>query len=207
MESRKSIIDAAREGDIETLNKLLQENPFLLDDIAFGSAPESVLHVATKAGHVNFVHELMKHNNMLGRELNKGGYRPLDIAAIMGNVAIVKELLRLDPEICLLKGKDGRTALHHAASKGKVEVIDELVSTYPDCLKDVTFHHETALHLALKSYQFGAFRVLVKYLESHKLQSIINWRDYNGNTVLHLAALKKQHEVFIELVKFPFIFN
>ncbi|KAL3537093.1 hypothetical protein ACH5RR_000459 [Cinchona calisaya] len=195
MESKKSIHDAAREGDILVLNKLLQENPSLLDDIAFGSSPAvSAIHVATKAGQLNFVHELMKHNNKLARELDKDGFRPLDIAAIMGNVAMMKELSRLDPGICLLQGKDRRTALHYAASKGKVELIDELVSTCPDCLKDVTFRQETALHLAIKDYQFDAFKVLIKWLEIHKLQSIIDWRDYDGNTVLHLAALKKQHE-------------
>nr|XP_027108952.1 ankyrin repeat-containing protein BDA1-like [Coffea arabica] len=194
MESKKSVIDAAREGDTEILNKLLQENPSLLDDVAFGNPPESVLHVAIKGGHVRFVIELMKHNKKLAREFDRGGFRPLDVAAIMGNVKMVKQILRLDPGLCLLKGKGQRTALHYAASKGKVEVIDELLSSCPDCLKDVTFSQETALHLALKCYQFEAFKVLVKYLEIHMLHWIINWRDFNGNTVLHLAASTKQHE-------------
>ncbi|XP_027102830.1 uncharacterized protein [Coffea arabica] len=194
MESTKLVIEASREGDTEILNKLLQENPSLLDDVAFGNPPESVLHVAIKGGHVRFVIELMKHNKKLAREFDRGGFRPLDIAAIMGNVEMVKQILRLDPGLCLLKGKGQRTALHYAASKGNVEVIDELLSTCPDCLKDVTFSQETALHLALKCYQFEAFKVLVKWLEINKLQSIINWPDFNGNTVLHIAASTKQHE-------------
>ncbi|CDP09408.1 unnamed protein product [Coffea canephora] len=191
MESTKLVIEASREGDTEILNKLLQENPSLLDDVAFGNPPESVLHVAIKGGHVRFVIELMKNNKKLAREFDRGGFRPLDIAAIMGNVEMVKQILRLDPGLCLLKGKGQRTALHYAASKGNVEVIDELLSTCPDCLKDVTFSQETALHLALKCYQFEAFKVLVKWLEINKLQSIINWPDFNGNTSIELLLICK----------------
>lgn len=199
MEKKRSLIDAAREGDTDMLNKMLQENPSLLDDVSYRSNSESALCVAIKAGHVRFAVELMKHNKNLGREFGGGGFRPLDVAASMGNVEMVKQLLKLDPGLCLLKGNCQRTALHCAASKGKVEVIDVLVNSCPECLQGVTFRQETALHLALKNYQFEAFKVLIKYLEIHKLQWIINWPDFKGNTVLHLAASTKQHEC-IELL-------
>ena len=79
--------------------------------------------------------------------------------------------------------------------KGRIEVIDELLSTCPELIKDVTIHGETALHLALESSQFDAFQVLVKWLERLHMETIINWVDFNGNTVLILAAFRKQVDV------------
>ncbi|CAI9786895.1 unnamed protein product [Fraxinus pennsylvanica] len=192
MDSKK-LFDAARAGNVEVLVKFLDENPSILDDLRLISPSESLLHVATKARRLNFVHEVLKLDPEIAGELNNDGFRPLDIAVIMGALSIVKELLRANGELCRLQGKYRRTALHYASMKGRVDIIDELLSTCPDSIQDITYHRETSLHLSVKNYQFDAFRILIKWLERLGMQPVVNLADCDENTVLHIAVLTKQH--------------
>lgn len=198
MESR--LFEAALRDDVEALHKLIQENPLILSDYALISPHENPLHVATKAGQLEFVREIIKLKPENVTELNNEGFRPLDIASAFGHVEIVKELITSSyttTTICRLKGKEGRTCIHYAAMNGKLEVIDELLSFSKESVEDLTALGETALHLALKYYKFEAFKNLVEWLAKIGLEEIINWGDNDGNTVLHLAAARKQHEVII----------
>ncbi|KAL0425437.1 UNVERIFIED_CONTAM: hypothetical protein Sradi_1078500 [Sesamum radiatum] len=185
--------EAARNGNLNVLENLLRDNPSVLADFRLTSLAESLLHVATKSGQLSFVHELMKIDPGIAAELNKDGFRALDIAVIMDNLEMVKEILSFDQGLCMLKGKDQRTALHYAAIKGRTEIIDELLQSCPDSIQEVTVHGETALHLAVKTYQFDAFSVLVKWLERLSNVLIVNMGDRAGNTLLHLAVSTKQY--------------
>ncbi|KAL2478035.1 Ankyrin repeat family protein [Forsythia ovata] len=189
----KKLLDAARAGNLEVLENFLEENPSILVDLRLISPTESLLHVATKAGKLDFVLELLKLDPEIAGELNKDGFRPLEIAVIMGNLSIVKELLRANHELCQLKGKYQRTALHYAAMKGRVDIIDELLSTCPYSIQDITDHGETSLHLSVKNYQFDACSMLIKWLEKLGMESLVNLGDCDGNTVMHIAVLTKQH--------------
>ncbi|PON99759.1 Transmembrane protein [Trema orientale] len=200
MENR--LFEAALTGNVETLHKLREENPLILSDYSLISPHENPLHVATKAGKLGFVKEMIRLKPESVMELNKEGFRPLDIASALGHVEIVKEIIASTScttttsgnDICRLKGKDGRTAMHYAVIHGKIEVIDELVSFSVECVKDLTVLGETTLHLAVKYYRFEALRSLVESLEKLGLEELVNWGDKDGNTVLHLAVSRKQHE-------------
>ncbi|KAK4410908.1 Ankyrin repeat-containing protein BDA1 [Sesamum angolense] len=185
--------EAARDGKLDVLENLLRENPSVLADFRLASLAESLLHVATKSGQLSFVHELMKIDPGIATELNKDGYRALDIAVILGNLEMVNEILSSDKGLCLLKGKDQRTALHYAAIKGRTEIIDKLLHSCSDSIEEVTVHGENALHLAVKSYQFDAFSALVKWLQTLSKVQVVNRGDGDGNTVLHLAVSTKQY--------------
>ena len=66
-----------------------------------------------------------------------------------------------------------------------------------DCIKDVTALGETALHLSVKFYKFEAFTKLINLLEILGLEELVSSGDKDGNTVLHLAVSRKQHEVYL----------
>jgi ankyrin repeat protein len=73
------------------------------------------------------------------------------------------------------------------------------LSVCPDAIEDVTNQNETALHIALKYDKLDAFKLLVGWLGQNKTKNariwertILNWKDEEGNTVLHIAVSSKK---------------
>lgn len=188
------LFEAARTGNTEHLHNLLKDYPLLLDNIALGGG-ENPLHIACIVGHIDFARELIRLKREFAAELNQDGLSPLHIASANGNMDIVKLLLTLDNNLCLLKGKEQRVPLHYAAIKGRLQVITELIRASPDCVTDFTARNETALHLAVTNYQFEAFRVLMEHIKKLKKEDVLNKKDDQGNTILHVAVSRRQYEV------------
>uniref|UniRef100_A0A7N0TFH9 PGG domain-containing protein n=1 Tax=Kalanchoe fedtschenkoi TaxID=63787 RepID=A0A7N0TFH9_KALFE len=196
-----TLFRAARTGNIAELHKLMHQNPLILHTAALTSATNP-LHVASLSGHVDFVRELILLHPEFVRELNQEGLSPLHLASAGGHLAVVKELLKVDGSLCRLKGRDNKTPLHAAAIKGRVGVINEMRSCCETCVEDVTLQGESALHLAVKHWQVEAFEALLRWVGESKLDQVVNMRDEQGNTVLHLATYKKNRQV-IEMLLVP----
>ncbi|KAF5952750.1 hypothetical protein HYC85_010694 [Camellia sinensis] len=106
-----------------------------------------------------------------------------------GHVDIVKELLKADHKLCLVKGRERRIPFHYVAIKGRVDVTRELILTSAGSVVD------TVLHLATKNNQFEAFKDLVEHLKKFNKEDVLNRKDDQGNTCLHLVVSKKQYEL------------
>ncbi|XP_050387486.1 ankyrin repeat-containing protein BDA1-like [Argentina anserina] len=188
------LIEASQSGNVQLLHQLLAENPVILHNIALAS-DENPLHIACLAGHVEFVKEILRLKPGFAKDINQDRFSPMHIASANGYLEIVKELLQIDPRLSQLKGKDQWTALHYAASKGRIDIIKEMVSACSECIEDVTEQGETAFHLAVKNNQFEALEAIVALIRERNKLDILNMKDNNGNSVLHLATWKKQHQV------------
>ncbi|XVF73547.1 hypothetical protein PTKIN_Ptkin12aG0210700 [Pterospermum kingtungense] len=187
------LFEAARSGDISAFHSLLEEDPFLLDRVALNSV-DNPLHISALTGQTEITKEIVSRKPAFARELNGDGFSPMHVASANGHVEIVRELMRVGYDICLLKGKDGKVPLHCAALKGRVDVAKELIWACPESLKEVAACGETALHLAVKSNQIEAARVLVEELRRLEMMEILNWKNMDGNTILHQATFNRQHE-------------
>lgn len=188
------LFKAARDGNIEALLKLLESDPLLLEGVATANNP---LHVAAMLGHLDFAKELLKHKSDVGeyaKELNQHGYSPMHLAAANGHLQVVEMLLGISRELCCVKGRDGVTPLHCASIKGRRQIISLLLSACPPCVEEVNAWNETALHVAVKNNQFESLRTLVEGLKQCNNLVILNSRDVEGNTVLHLSAATKNHQ-------------
>ncbi|KAI5647532.1 hypothetical protein M9H77_33537 [Catharanthus roseus] len=176
----------------------MKENPLLLRSAALvgGDTP---LHIACIGNHVDFVKELINSSPELSEELNRDGLSPLHIASANGDVEIIRALLQVNSNLCTFKGKDRRIPLHYAAIKGRVHAIRELLSCCADSIMGLTARGETSLHLALKNNQFLAFKFLVEYLNQNQREDILNNKDNQGNTILHLAIV----ELVLDNTYFP----
>ncbi|KAF5935782.1 hypothetical protein HYC85_026911 [Camellia sinensis] len=95
---------------------------------------------------------------------------PIHLASMVGQAEIVQELITIDPKLRLLKGREKTTPLHCAAMAGHTDVINLLLDGCPQSLVELTIWNETALHLAVKSNQLEAFKLLFEWLQ--KLQDI-----------------------------------
>jgi ankyrin repeat protein len=146
-------------------------------------------------GHVDFVKEIIRLKPVLTREVNQEGFSPMHIAADNGHVEIVKDLIKVDVKLGRLEGRQKMTPFHHAAIRGRAEVISLMLSGCPDCIEDETERRESALHLAVRNNRFEAIKKLVDWIREMNKEYLLNMKDEQGNTVLHLASWKKQCRV------------
>ncbi|KAF3441892.1 hypothetical protein FNV43_RR15807 [Rhamnella rubrinervis] len=191
------LFEACRKGDTATLLKLIEEDPLILEDSIGHASKETPLHLASLLGHTDFVRLILNQKPEFAKVVNRKGYSPMHLACANGHVELVEHLLKIDldtgHELCRRRDNKGRTPLHLATIKGRVLVAGELLMACPESVMEVTEQKETILHLTVKNENgFKALRILVEKLNSKEL---LNWKDEEGNTILHLAAARKQHKV------------
>jgi ankyrin repeat protein len=51
------------------------------------------------------------------------------------------------------------------------------------------------VHISVKNHQCFAFKVLLGWIKRANRKEILDWKDEDGNTVFHIAALINQTEV------------
>ena len=187
------------EGNIATLKELLLEDPLLLDRTIVSCVSETPLHISSMLGNLGFVKELLSLKPELASEFDSHGSSPLHLASAKGYLEIVKELLLVDPELCIVRNQDGGTPLHVATIKGRVKVVSELVRVNAESTRVLTDRAETVLHLCVGHNRLEGLKVLVEAIG--KDDELVNWKDCDGNNILHIAVSKKQIEVcFLYLI-------
>lgn len=128
-------------------------------------------------------------------DLDKDGFSPLHAAAAAGQVEAVRAILGIDTKLSRLKGRDGNTPLHVATMRGKIDVIREIISSCVDCVEDETVQGQTALHLAVLHQEIGAVIAIVELITETNRIEVLNKKDEQGNTALHLATWRKNRQV------------
>uniref|UniRef100_A0A6N2ML49 PGG domain-containing protein n=1 Tax=Salix viminalis TaxID=40686 RepID=A0A6N2ML49_SALVM len=191
------LFEAARAGNSDHLQQLLTENPFILSNTQLSA--ENPLNIAAAMGHVDFVKEILRLKPVFAGEVNQEGFSPMHIAAENGQVEIVKELMKVDVKLCRLEGRQKMTPFHHAAIGGRAEVIGVMLSGCPDCIDDET--EENALHLAVRNNRFEAVKKMVGWIREMNKEYLLNMKDEQGNTVLHLASWKKQRRLPMKVIE------
>ncbi|KAL9175805.1 hypothetical protein ABFS82_02G136100 [Erythranthe guttata] len=193
---------AAMEGNTETLIKLIQTDPLILERTPITPHLETPLHVATMLGHESFAVELLNRKPGLAGQLDRQSSSPLHLAAAGGHVAIAKRLLMVDPDACYALDRDGRNPIHIAAAMGRVDVLREMVRVRPESARERVKRGGrscgTVLHLCVEYGRFEALKIVLEDLSFDK--DLVNGVDQNGNTVLHLAVADKQVEVLLLLL-------
>ena len=197
----KRLRAAAQAGDTNELYNCIGEGADVLrlfDEADFVDTP---LHVAAASGHADFAIAIMYLKPSLARKLNQYVFSPIHLALQNGHTATVLRLLDVDKDLVRVKGKQGYTAFHIAVEKGILELFAEFLKDCPACIEDVTIRNETALHIAAQNHRYEALEILVRWLERTHLygkvsrKHLLNSKDTDGNTVLHIAASHAQPKV------------
>jgi len=126
----------------------------------------------------------LETHKILIESYDEEGRTPLSYAALKGYLEGVRYLLKKFPSSAYRcdKDKEGSFPIHKAASGGHVKVIKELHST-----KHLRNRKgQSILHVACRNGKSEAVSYLLKTPE---LESLINLKDEDGNTPLHLATL------------------
>lgn len=195
-----SLFDAAVEGNTQSLLSLHRQDPNILARGAPTSA-DTPLHIAAMRGHLGFVKDLIRYKGDTStnyvQELNQHGFSAVHMASASGHEEIVVELLKVSSQFVNLEGKDGMTPLHCACVKGRAAIVShflEACDNLEDAVSRTTVRRENALHLAVKNNQFGALQILVEKIKQENLSELLNSKDEEGNTILHLAAARTNRQ-------------
>ena len=150
------IYAAIEEGDLQTVKRLVKEDPNLLD--ADGLARPTPLAAASEKGHMHIVRFLISE----GADVEKGLSPPLAKAAEKGHVEIGRILLENGADIERRHGRSIWTALHTASFWGNARFVRMLLEHGADIdARDGA--HVTPLILAAKEGHAEVVRVLLEH--------------------------------------------
>lgn len=127
LEFERGIWQAAIDGDIDKIKKLLNKN---VNVNVTDSAGYTALHYAARNGHCDTVEFLIQQGACVNCQTKSGKDTPLHRAAYIGNKKIVELLLKNSAD-AMLQNTDGQTCLHKAAQKGHQVIVEILMCTYP----------------------------------------------------------------------------
>lgn len=187
---------AAIKGDVISLLSLIQEDALILHrNNTTEMFLENPLHISAMLGYEQFAVELLKLSPHLVQERDSQGASPLHLASAKGNLPIVKACLQVSQDVCFLRNMDGKNPVHVAAMMGRVNVLGEFLRVKPEAGRVILEREkQTILHLCVKYGQLQALKFLVG---SGIFEDMVNSKDKNGNTILHVAVADKQVEVCI----------
>ncbi|GER29549.1 ankyrin repeat-containing protein [Striga asiatica] len=168
------------------------------------------LHAAARGGNLRLLKELLSDcsDDVLAYRDNQGA-TVLHAAAARGQVEVVKDLTSSSPDIIKSTDNQGNTALHVAAHRGHLPVVQALILSSPSSINATNNAGQTFLHTVVSGFQTPGFRRvdrqinLLKHLLGSQLfdiGQIINARDGNGRTALHLAITGNIHSDLVELL-------
>ncbi|KAK7835448.1 ankyrin repeat-containing protein bda1 [Quercus suber] len=213
---------AAESGDINALHQLIGEDVNLLDHIDHVQCVQTPLHIATSAGHIQFSTEMMGLKPSFAWKLNPNGFSPIHLALKNGHIELVRQLLEIDRNLAHVKGNECINPLHYVVETGDrhIDLLENFLLVCPDSITDVTVRDETALHIALKNDQLEAFKFLVGWLgrnfcknsssifkhSSSNVKAVLDQKDDEGNTVLHITVSKNQTQVVSHILTWGFRF-
>ncbi|KAM7525479.1 hypothetical protein LguiA_015381 [Lonicera macranthoides] len=191
---------AAENGNIDALYNVIKQNRIILDQIDEIPFEQTPLHTAAARRQTHFAIEIMSLKPSLAKKLNPDGLSPLHLAIQPDHIETALKLVKLDPTLVRVKGKGRITPLHSVVQIQNSELLAEFLIACPHCIEDLTITDESAVHIAVKRDWVEGFKVLFGWICRVEKTHVLNYKDDDGNTVLHLAALNNQPQVMELLI-------
>ncbi|XP_069598032.1 espin-like [Ranitomeya imitator] len=188
------VLQAARQGDLETLRTLHAEGQ-LLPDLK-DPMEASIVHHAARGGKVGCLRYLVDEAQLEGNSRARNGATPAHDAAATGNLSCLQWLLTQGG--CDFEDKDnsGATILHLAARFGHHEIIGWLLRFGTNDAMVATDTGALPVHYAAAKGDLPTLQHLIEYCPD-----AINSQTRNGATPLYLACQEGHLEVIQYLVK------
>jgi ankyrin repeat protein len=184
------IADAAMQGDVATVRKLIAEGVNV--NAAQGDGM-TALHWAAERGDSAMASLLLRAHANVKAVTRIGNYTPLHIAGKSGSGAVVRALLKAgsDPNVATTSGA---TALHFAAASGNVEAVNALLDKKADLNARESEWGQTPLIFAAAEDRADVIRTLLKRGADASIRTTaVNLTDQAAQ---EQAATRRRNEVF-----------
>ncbi|KAJ4806961.1 Ankyrin repeat protein family-like protein [Rhynchospora pubera] len=200
--------NAAKVGNEEIIRNIIRLSPSVVKD-ALGETIENgdtALHVAAKHNNESVVSELLRLDPQAASKKNKQGFSPLYIAIVEDHTWSVKAMLQVDTTLACTQFLDATFPVHVAARRGNVKLVKHFLQEYPEYAKLLDSCGRNLFHMAAEQNHSKVFTELFALTKddssqiNQMVQSMINARDYEGNTPLHLAAMKGHKSVMTAIL-------
>ncbi|KAJ3705212.1 hypothetical protein LUZ61_008917 [Rhynchospora tenuis] len=192
---------ATMTNDLEIVQIHTREDPSMVS--CTGPKGQTALHAAVLE-HTGITHELLAWNKTLATAADDTGSTPLHYAASVGNLATVKLLLQNENPAAFMEDKDGLFPIHIAAKCGRALVIKEMIEKCPDSDELLDKEGRNFLHLAIVS---GKGNIIGHICQNNTFLRMLNARDYQGNTPLHLAAERGEYRFVRYLISMKTVYS
>ncbi|KAJ7541014.1 hypothetical protein O6H91_10G041300 [Diphasiastrum complanatum] len=178
--SGERLVSAARDGDLQETQALLDYNPRLANYSTFG-VRNSPLHFAAMKGHSEIVLLLLEHGVEIDNR-NYCGQTALMQSCRYGHWEVVQTLILFKANVHKTDYLNNRTALHFAAVNGHARCIRLLAADY---VPSVPYFWDMNLWPADDNEDTS----LSPKVDRSSLSKLINKAADRGLTALHMAAL------------------
>ncbi|XP_034208199.1 protein ACCELERATED CELL DEATH 6-like [Prunus dulcis] len=194
-EAKSSLYLAAEEGFDEIVKlinkKAVEKKPEVRDN---GKSP---LHAAVLGRRNNEILKIVSSMvEIFLSSKDEKGRTPLHSAASIGYVEGVRFLLGRRISDSHQMDHGGNFPIHSASSKGHVKIVKELLRHCPDSKELKNSNGENILHVAARC---GKDNLVKYFLKKGEFRMLVNQKDRNGNTPLHLATMHHHPKVVYRL--------
>ncbi|KAL6137584.1 hypothetical protein ACLB2K_062874 [Fragaria x ananassa] len=150
----------------------------------------TVLHLASKLGHIDMVLETIKLCPELVAAENKYLETPVHEACRHGNANILKLLLEANPQAACKLNVQKKSALFLACSLGHLDAVNLLLNQpWMESLENLGLD-QTCIHVAASNGHTDIVREMLNIFPNYAQKA-----DDNGNSPLHFACNKGHREI------------
>nr|GME00721.1 Protein accelerated cell death 6 [Ipomoea batatas] len=193
----KSLLYLAAEAGFESIVKILMENPVGRYPIAENNKHKSPIHAAIIGRNIDVLRLLWEYDKLSFETRCEKGWNPLHYAADNGYLDGVDFLLNRCHEFGYHRDKQGFFPVHIASIRGHCNIVSMMLQRRPDSIELLTLQGQNILHVAAKGRRLKAFDYMLRMPEVERL---INQRDEDGNTALHVATIYGNPKVVSSLM-------